>query len=333
MTVVQAFADGIRRVGRAPAVFLGVWLLTLAASLPLALVMRGLLAAQLGNSLEAETAATGLSYDWMQEFGAQATGLGRTFTPALVGFGGTLSNLSGFMDAVHQPIVIVSAAAAYAAMWLFLTGGIIDRYARNRATRAAGFFSATGVFFFRFLRLAVCMGAAYGFLFGVLHPWLFGRMYARLTRDVPLERTAFLIRVSLYAIFGALVGGCNLVFDYAKVRAVVEDRRSMIGAIGAAVSFIRRAPAALALYLLDLTLLLLLMAGYAVVAPGAGSGFGSLWLGFVIGQAYVAARLWLKLVFWASEAALFQGRLAHAGYVAAPVATWPESPAAEAFRS
>jgi hypothetical protein len=36
-------------------------------------------------------------------------------------------------------------------------------------------------------------------------------------------------------------------------------------------------------------------------------------------------------VFWASETSLFQARLAHAGYVAAPVPTWPDSPAAEAI--
>ena len=57
-----------------------------------------------------------------------------------------------------------------------------------------------------------------------------------------------------------------------------------------------------------------------------------MWLGFLIGQLYVLARLWVKLVFWASEAALFQGRLAHAGYVAAPIAEWPDSPMADALR-
>ena len=40
-----------------------------------------------------------------------------------------------------------------------------------------------------------------------------------------------------------------------------------------------------------------------------------MWLAFLIGQIYLVARLWVKLVFWASETALFQGRLAHAGYV------------------
>jgi hypothetical protein len=37
-------------------------------------------------------------------------------------------------------------------------------------------------------------------------------------------------------------------------------------------------------------------------------------------------------VFWASETALFQRRLAHAGYVAAPIPEWPDSPMADALR-
>jgi hypothetical protein len=57
-----------------------------------------------------------------------------------------------------------------------------------------------------------------------------------------------------------------------------------------------------------------------------------MWIGFALGQLYVLGRLWVKLVFWASEVALFQQRFAHAGYVASPEPTWPDSPAAEAIR-
>jgi hypothetical protein len=39
----------------------------------------------------------------------------------------------------------------------------------------------------------------------------------------------------------------------------------------------------------------------------------------------------VKLVFCASEVSLFQSLLAHAGYVAAPLPTWPESPTIEAI--
>jgi len=217
-------------------------------------------------------------------------------------------------------------------LWIFLAGGIIDRYARDRATRAHGFFAASGVFFFRFLRLAAVMWAVYAVLFGYVHAWLFGTVFPAMTRDVTVERTAFFERVGLYLVFGLLVAACNLIFDYAKVRAVVEDRRSMIGAIQSAIGFIRRnGGAAIALYLADFFLFLGVVAVYALVAPGASTGVLYTWLGFAIGQLYILARLWVKLTFWASETALFQGRLAHAGYVAAPKPVWPESPSAEAI--
>jgi hypothetical protein len=188
------------------------------------------------------------------------------------------------------------------------------------------------VFFLRFLRLAVVMWIVYGFLFGYVHPWLFDDFYPRITRDLSVERTAFLVRVALYAVFGVALGACNLIFDYAKVRAVVEDRRSMLAAIGAAVRFAAvHGRAAASLYAADFILFLVVVALYAAAAPGAGGAGLSMWLAFTVGQLYVLARLWVKLVFWASEVALFQSRLAHAGYVARPLPRWPESPAAEAI--
>jgi hypothetical protein len=330
--VFAALREGIRRVNRAPAIWVGVWALTVLVSLPLAVAMRDRLQASLGSSLAADSAASGVNYDWMQEFMSDATGLSSTFRPSVIGFAAVLDNLSAFLDNDRQPVVIVSAAGIYIAGWLFLAGGIVDRYARDRVTHAQGFFAVSGVFFFRFLRLAVLMLLAYGALFGVLHPWLFDRLFPRLTRELTVERTAFLIRVGLYGLFGCALAACNIVFDYAKVRAVVEDRRSMVGATLAGIRFIRRNVASAAgLYALDVFLFAIVLAVYGLVAPGAGSAGWSIWLGFLLGQAYVLARLWVKLVFWASETALFQSRLAHAGYVAAPAAVWPESPIADAI--
>ncbi|PYQ93676.1 MAG: hypothetical protein DMF96_29075 [Acidobacteria bacterium] len=322
----------MRRVNRAPAVLLGVWALTLLVSLPLTAVVRGMLAQHLGSSLAADTAASGVNYDWMQEFSDQATGLGVTFKPTIIGFGAVLDNLSAFMDDIERPVVIVGAASFYILLWIFVAGGVIDRYARDRATRAHGFFATSGVFFFRFLRLAAVQWIVYAFLFGWMHPWLFDRLYPRMTHETSVERTAFVARVALYLVFGVLIAAATMIFDYAKVRAVVEDRRSMIGAITGALGFIRRnCGAAVSLFLANFALFVIVAGLYALVAPGAGRTGASMWIGFAIGQLYVIGRLWVKLVFWASETALFQNRLAHAGYVARPEPTWPDSPAADAI--
>jgi hypothetical protein len=332
VTALAALRDGVRRVVQAPAVLLGAWFVTVLVSLPLTVALGESIANHLGASLQADSAAVGVNYEWMQEYAAQASGLGATFRPTIIGFAAVLDNLSALADNVRQPFVISAAAGAYIVLWLFLAGGTIDRYARDRKTRASGFFASCGVFFFRFVRLGVVMWVVYAFLFGLAHPWLFTSVYGKLTANVTVERSAFFIRVALYAVFGLVLGAFNLLFDYAKVRAVVEDRRSMTGALAAAVQFIRHnAAASVTLYLLDFALFAIAVGLYAAIAPNAGGSGWLVWAAFAIGQFYILARLAVKLVFWSSETALFQGRLAHAHYVARPERAWPDSPEAEAI--
>ena len=199
-----------------------------------------------------------------------------------------LDNLSAFADGEARPSPLVWLGGCYLVLWLFLAGGVLDRYARARPTRSYEFFMACGVYFVRFLRLAPFIALAYYVLFAVVHPVLFEGLFAELTRDVTVERTAFFVRLALYAIFGALLVLVSIVFDYAKVRAVVEDRRSMIGAIIAGARFARRnAAAVVALYLLTACLFVALLLVYAIAAPGAGSTGAGVWLGFAIGQLYL----------------------------------------------
>jgi hypothetical protein len=330
VTILSACRAGIRRVNRAPAALVGVWLVTLLAGVPLSLGVRAAIAQHLGASLEADTALSGANYNWMLEFGEQAGGVNATFGPRVIGFGAVLDNLSAVADREARPAALAGVGVLYLLAWTFLAGGLIDRYARDRATGAHGFFQACGGFFGRLVRLALISSLLYGLLFGALHPWLFHRVYDKVTHDVNVERTALYLRVALYLLFAALLAACNLLFDYAKIRLVVEDRRSAVGAIRAAGRFIARHwRSCVSLYVLDFVLFAAVLAGYALVAPGAGSTGFSMWAGFAVSQGYLVARLWVKLVFWASEAAWFQSQLAHAGYTATPPPHWSESPVVE----
>ena len=312
MRPLHAWRDGIRRVASAPLLLIGVWVMTTLVSLPLTLLMRTEIAGHLGNSLAADAAARGMNYEWMQEFAGQATGLATTFRPTIVGFAAVLDNLSAYMDNVQRPAAIAGAIGVYALLWVFFSGGIIDRYARGGTARASGFVSASGRFFFRVLRLALVTLVVYGLLFGVLHPWMFNTVYPRLVRGVDLERTAFVIRAGLYLVFGLLLAAANVVFDYAKVRTVVEDRHSVLVALAASFRFIRNNPAAaLGVYLVNVVLFALVLAAYAFIAPSAGGIGVMVWAGFVIGQAYIAGRLCVRLLFLASETALFRSRLGY----------------------
>src|SRR6266550_7896489 len=153
MNAFHAWRDGIRRVVSAPSVLVVVWAMTTAVSLPLALAIRGEITASLGHTLDADTAARGMNYEWMQEFAGQATGLAATFRPTIVGFAAVLDNLSAYADNVQRPSAVVAAAGVYVLAWIFLSGGIISRYVRDRAPLVPGFLSACRAYFFRFFRL------------------------------------------------------------------------------------------------------------------------------------------------------------------------------------
>jgi hypothetical protein len=332
MTPWSAFRHGVRRVNGAAVVLAGLVAVTLLVALPLSVALRGMIEAHLGPSLVAQAAADGASYDWWQEFSAQASGLGTTFVPSIIGFGAVLDNLSGLLDNLPLASTVAGVTAAWMVVWSFLSGGVLDRLARARPTRAQGFFAACGTYFWRFARLGLVAGGVYYLLFAYVHPLLFVDLYERLTRDLTVERTAFLVNLAGYVVFGVLLTLTSIVFDYARIRIVVEDRRSALGALLAALRFVRRhAGGTIGLYFLNGAAFVAVVVVYAAIAPGAPRSGLSAWLVLTIGQIYIIARHYLKLVFYGSQTAFFQGALAHAAYTAAPPLVWPESPAAEAI--
>ena len=327
-----ALRDGVRRVNRAPALVAATCGVTLLIALPLSIALRGMLEAHLGHSIAAEAVASRADYGWWREFEGQATGLGTTFGPSVGGFGAVLRNVSGLLD--NQPLAttIVGATAAWLLIWSFLSGGIIDRLARDRSTRTSGFFAACGVHVWRLLRLALIAAVVYYVLFGLVHPWIFDDVYPALTNEVTVERTAFIIRLGAYTLFAALLAFFTTLFDYARIRLVIEERRSALGAFAAGARFVRRhLPSVSFVYLLNAALYLALIALYGLLAPSVPGHGIALWGALFFGQAYIVMRHYLKLLFYASNCALFQSALAHTAYTGAPRRAWPESPAVESI--
>ncbi len=148
------------------------------------------------------------------------------------------------------------------------------------------------------------------------------------------ERVAFVWRVICYAIWLAPLVVVNVIADYAKVRAVIEDRRSMLGALAAGARFVRRHRIGVStLYLANALVLAVAFAVYLLVAPGSHGGDWRLLAVLAIGQAWILMRIVTRLAFLSTSAALVQRSLAHAEYAAAPPPVWPDSPAAEAIEN
>ena len=328
---VGAFLEGWRRVLRAPGLSAGVAGATFLFALPMAMAVARAIEQHLGASVDADALLRGWNPGWAAEFASSAQGLARTFTHEILGFGGTLANMSTVLDRVPLSPPLVAAVAAYLAMWIFMTGGIIDRLARGRRVGVAGFFAACGGGFWRVLRVSALAGAGYYVAFTYVHPLLFTTTFDRLTRDATEERDVVAIRALLYVTFLLILLAIGLLADFAKVRLIVEDRRSALGAFGASWRFVRRRfGRTLALYGLNLAALAIILRLWLQVAPDAAA---PTWVVLLIGQLYLLARIWARLAFIASETVFFQGELAHAGYTAAAEPVWPDSPAVEAIEN
>ena len=77
MSTIGAFVDGLNRVKRAPVLVVGAWIATLLLAMPLAIALHGQLDTHLGASIAAESAASGINYDWWNEFLGRRPGLGQ----------------------------------------------------------------------------------------------------------------------------------------------------------------------------------------------------------------------------------------------------------------
>jgi hypothetical protein len=100
---------------------------------PLSFALRDMLEAHLGASSAAGAAAApttngGRSLPRRRRHSA-------TFVPSIIGFGAVLLNLSNPLDNVPLLTTIAGVTGAWLVLWSFLSGGILDRFAR-RPTRA-----------------------------------------------------------------------------------------------------------------------------------------------------------------------------------------------------
>ncbi len=300
---------GLRLVLHTPSLLAWVYFTTLVVALPLALAVKHLLQGSFEGSLVEDNLRRGLDLAWYEEFAAGSSGLGKTFGPRVVGVLPVLSNLERLLDGkLHQVDPTVAGAGILMVLaWSLLLGGILSRFAHKEQPHSrSGFLARGGLFFWRFLRLAVISGLLYWGIFrGIAHPlhdWI-----ESATRDTTVERTVMIYTVLAYALVGLLFLVTQLVLDYARISLVAEERRSVLLALLRALGFVKdHRRAVLGLYLPLAVAALLWFLAYAWLAPGPNqSTWTAVLLAFLLGQAYLLGRWVLKLWFLASQTRLF----------------------------
>ncbi len=227
--MLKALIKGFWRVISSPGLIVWLWLVSVVVALPLAWVMSESIESSLGGSLVSDKLREGFDMEWFGEFESEAKGLETTFTPTVTGVGAFYNNLEAWLsgDLFEMYPGLVGLGVLYALLWALFMGGVLERYAGSEGMfNLSRFFATGGKFFFRFVRLAVLSGVLY-YLVYRLGGWLFVWVEES-TLDVTVEKTVFARLVLAAMVVGFLLTLVNMVFDYAKIAAFKEDRRSML---------------------------------------------------------------------------------------------------------
>jgi hypothetical protein len=314
MNAISAIRTGLVRSFGAPRMILTLWLVNVVLALPLAIVLGASVHASVQHSLVSDQLVRGFDTAWHSEYVDATRGLGTTLDPAVVGVGAFLQNLeawwSGRLFRTHGFPGLLAMGLFYALVWAFLLGGVLQRFTRPQGFEgqvfSQTFFGNCGRFFFRFVRLALFSGVLYLGIYALARAYFRGLQ--RWTRDVTVERTVLLWVLVGAAVVVVLLVLVRLVFDLAKVMAVLEDRRGMLITLGAALRCFAGRPVTLLGLYLGLGLLWVVgLVVYAWVAPTAGPAS---WLGvllaFLLAQALLAAKIGLRLSLLAGELAVYR---------------------------
>lgn len=306
----NAILRGLGRALASPKLVFWLWLAGLLAALPGAVMITDSIHSSLGDSLVADELTDGFDLGWFGEYRHAARGIERTLAPSLVGAGAFFDNLEAWFsgEMFTGSRALLAMGIGFALVWALLLGGVLEQLHRPAPVLALDRFLASGGrYFARFVRLAALGAGLYYLVYKLarsLFPWI-----ERATRDVTVEKS-----VLTYNLLGALLVvflllAVRTALDYGKIAIVADGRRSAVLALVAGLRFVLFHPlatlgAVLAYALLGAAALAL----YTLVAPGAGqSTWLALAVALVVSQAFLAAKLGLRVALLATEVELYRG--------------------------
>jgi hypothetical protein len=214
--------------------------------------------------------------------------------------------LSAVLDGTPRPLILAVPISVSVLVWAFLWGGLIDRFNERRRTGLRRFCAAGLRHAPRLAVISVCAAAVDLMLYLTVHRGLFGALFSVLASQASTEQGAFAWRVVLYLVFGSALAGVGLLADFARISLVSSGVHTVRGSLVSAARFLRAHFRDVAtLYLGVATLFGILLVGYGALETMAGVRVGG-WRGVLLAQAYITARIALRLVLVSAQVGLVQ---------------------------
>jgi len=319
--MLTSLRDGFRSVGRS----FGLVALVLLANLTLALVLAVPLALRLEGDIKNRGASSGMmygfDYDWWARWSEEQHGPSSALAPDILGTGFELKNVdlllkgalpAGLFAGGSRPSLdatTLGVGALYLLLQVFLTGGLLGVFrAPQGCWTVRGLAHGAGFYFGRLFRVSLLALAAAGALFALNAP--FARWVDGLAREAVSESTAIALNLGRHAVLLLALVLVHMVSSHAKVMVVREERLSAVLAFLSSLGFCaRNFLSALGQYLvvgavgIGLVALFGALDGRLVVV-----GWRSQLVALVLFEAFVAARIALRLGLLASQVELQQAR-------------------------
>ncbi|MBI4550627.1 MAG: hypothetical protein HY710_00020 [Candidatus Latescibacteria bacterium] len=324
MTILDAFKAGKAAASGHKRLVALLWLANVLVALTLTIPFHRTFDAYIRNTQDEHEMTAGFRWEWFQRFRYDTPGqVVSTFSPSVIGYAPFLKNLddltTGRMFTETLP-VIVGMGAVYLLVSVFLAGSIVGALAQTDdtySTRQA--FIWGGTYFGRFIRLAILSLL----LYYLLLRWGFGLIRKNLpawTLDMASETPALVLYLGLNGVTVLVLMFVDLAIDYARIKTVLEDRRSMILATLSAFRFAgAHILKTFGLYLLIGLVGLLCLVVYAVVeALIPQHRLLTIGIVFVIQQLYFLSLFWVKCWFYGGELVLYRGLTAKPSATPAP---------------
>ncbi|MCJ7581224.1 MAG: hypothetical protein MUP98_11905 [Candidatus Aminicenantes bacterium] len=278
-------------------------------SLILAIPMVTSLGESIGQSEVGDRMQKGFDYIWWEEFRDQSNGIETSFSPSIMGKGAVLDN---FVHLIHfgetpLPRVILVFAALYVLLHTFLSGGIISVLSKDIPVFSIrGFFSGAGKFASRFL-LIMIISWVFFFLVIAFKDFL-SSMVTSVSSTARSEIFPFylslLSSIFVYAVFLFF----QMIFDYARIKTVIEDSRSVLQTTKDAFIFVfKNFGSTMGLFYLLLLANLILTVVFVFlreIIPQTTAV--SIFVVFLVQQIFICSFIWVRCWLYSSQLELYK---------------------------
>jgi hypothetical protein len=319
--MLSSLRAGFHSLGRNWGLVVLVLLANLAFALLLAVPLSLQLEADLANGGASSGMMYGFDYDWWTRWSGQQRGPSSALAPDILGTGFEFKNvdlllnrslpagLFRWRDRVSLDATILGVGSLYLLLQVFLTGGLLGVFrAPQGGWTVRGLAHGSGFYFGRLLRVSLLALATAGAVFALNAP--FARWVDAFAREAVSEWTGVALGFGRRALLLLALVLVHMVSSHAKVLVVREERLSAVLAFLSSLGFCaRNSLSAVGQYAVVGSLWIGLVALFgAVDGRLVVVGWRSQIFALVLFEAFVAARIALRLGLLASQLELQQTR-------------------------